>query len=286
MSHRSGRGSAPRETRKAAALPGLRAGEACRRLHAHAGVDHDAAIWERDDRVEVELGDLGQLLAEQREPQHEVDERGGVGGRRAPEPGDEPARLAAGDELVARRRPSAARSGTPPRRSARRGRRRARTRRAGRRRGPGRHRRAARRRPRRSAARRPGSRSAPPRRARRPRPRRSSATPPVSVLCAPGSAVLTTTGKPSSRSRGGRVVRRRGDALGDERERRTRRAARAPRSALEPGVVGLGQRVGDDRSRRVRGRRRRAPARRRAAGGASRRARPPGRARARPTPGT
>ena len=55
--------------------------------------------------------------------------------------------------------------------------------------------------------------------------------PPVSVLCAPGAAVLTTTGKPSSRAAATASSACVGDALGHERERRRRAAARAPRRA-------------------------------------------------------
>ena len=47
--------------------------------------------------------------------------------------------------------------------------------------------------------------------------RRSSATPPLSVLCAPARAVFTTTGRPSSDAAATAVLRRRGVPLGDDR---------------------------------------------------------------------
>ena len=67
--------------------------------HAHPGVDREAAVGKRQHRIEVELGDLGQVLGEEREAKEEVDERGLVGRRRASEAGDEPAGLAGADEL-------------------------------------------------------------------------------------------------------------------------------------------------------------------------------------------
>ena len=50
--------------------------------------------------VEVELRELGEVVGELREPVQDVGERGRVGRRSASEAGDEPAGLAALDELV------------------------------------------------------------------------------------------------------------------------------------------------------------------------------------------
>ena len=56
------------------------------RLHTHARVDRDAAVRERKHRVEVELGDGRDVLAETGEPQEQVGERRAVCGRGAAEP--------------------------------------------------------------------------------------------------------------------------------------------------------------------------------------------------------
>ena len=70
------------------------------RLHADACVDGDAAVRHADHGVEVELGNLGQVLGEPREALDEVDEGGRVGGRRAAVAADEPPGLAAEDQLL------------------------------------------------------------------------------------------------------------------------------------------------------------------------------------------
>ena len=49
--------------------------DALRPPDADAGVDGDAAVGQGEDRVEVELGDRRQVLAEAGEPEHEVGER-------------------------------------------------------------------------------------------------------------------------------------------------------------------------------------------------------------------
>ena len=103
-------------------------------------------VGQREHRVQVELGDSGEVLAEAREAQEEVDERGPSAAGAPRKPGDEAAGLAVVDELLGVDVRERARSGRPPRRSARPARRPARTRRAARTTGPGRRRRAARRR--------------------------------------------------------------------------------------------------------------------------------------------
>ena len=45
----------------------------CRRRDPDAGVDGDAAVREREDGVEIELRDLGQVVGEEREAQQQVD---------------------------------------------------------------------------------------------------------------------------------------------------------------------------------------------------------------------
>src|SRR5581483_4711369 len=86
----------PRST--LAGLPGLRA----RRRRSESSdpdprVDGDTAVRLRDDGVEVELGDLREVLRELRQSQQEVGERGAVGGGLAAEPGDETPGLASCD---------------------------------------------------------------------------------------------------------------------------------------------------------------------------------------------
>ena len=108
-------------------------------------------------------------------------------------------------------------------------------------------------------------------------PRRSSATPPVSVLWAPGTADLTTTAPPSAVAaaprRGARAPPDERDAVGLEQ---------APALVgIEPRVVGPSARRPRRRAR-PRGRRRRARARRPRAVAARRRGGPPRRARVRP----
>ena len=181
----------------AQSLPAFRAPFHRRVLDAYARVDRDATVRAGEHGVQIELGDLGHLLAEAAQPEDELRERFRIGRRRAAEPGDEQARPSPWGRAPPRRRRSAARSGTRRRRSARPARRRGRTRRAGRTPDPGRRPRATRR-PSPSVARRPATRSA--RAASRTScsSRRPSATPPVSVLCTPAAAVLITTGKPTS----------------------------------------------------------------------------------------
>ena len=157
-------------------------------------VDDDGAVGQADHRVEVELGELGEVVGELREPVQHVGERGGVGGRGAAEPGDEPPGLARGDELVGvdvgqRRQPevgvadqlgehAAGAEGDERAEDGILGDAREEL----------------------DAAldhRLDDHRAADPLRGRpdrRPRSARSSATPPDSVLCAPAAAVLTTTG--------------------------------------------------------------------------------------------
>src|SRR5205085_700332 len=115
---------------------GARAGEPGR---GRARVDRDAAVGEAHHRVQVELGDLRQVL-------------GGVGGRRAAIAADGPSGLAAENELLGvdigeRRDPEAGVADQCVHLLL---------------------------------------------------VAQASVTPPVSVLCAPAAAVLTTTGKPSS----------------------------------------------------------------------------------------
>src|SRR5215470_10364870 len=74
-------------------LPGLRAVGLRRVVDANPRVDGDTAAGAGEDRVQVELRDLRQLLAEQAETDDEVFERAGVGRRRAAKAGDERARL-------------------------------------------------------------------------------------------------------------------------------------------------------------------------------------------------
>ena len=61
--------------------PGLDAAALRGRRDAHSRVDDDASARPRDHRVEVELGHLGQVLAELREPVEEVGQCGRVGRR-------------------------------------------------------------------------------------------------------------------------------------------------------------------------------------------------------------
>ncbi len=156
-------------------------------MQPDARVDGDAAGGETKDGVQVQLCDFRVLLGEARQTMDEVGQGRGVGGRAAAEALDEPAGLAAADQLVGvdvgqgrdgeagiadqlgedaagpegdqraedRVLETPARSGAPMRLAAMR------------------------------------TSSAVVRR---------SATPPLSVLWAPGAAVLTTAGKPSSRA--------------------------------------------------------------------------------------
>ena len=63
-----------------------------RALHPNAGVDDDAGVREREHRVEVELGDGGDVLTQAGEAQKQVGERRAVGGRGAAEASHEPSR--------------------------------------------------------------------------------------------------------------------------------------------------------------------------------------------------
>src|SRR5690242_9426413 len=84
-------------TRRLPALrPRLRRGTP----QANTGVDCDAAAGEREHGVQVELGDLGDVLRQAREPVDEIDERADVRRRSAAEAADETAGLAAEDELL------------------------------------------------------------------------------------------------------------------------------------------------------------------------------------------
>src|SRR5688500_456428 len=60
---------------KIAPLPGLRSNRGGGPGEPDACVDHHVAGREPEDRVQVELCDLGMILAETREPPHQVDER-------------------------------------------------------------------------------------------------------------------------------------------------------------------------------------------------------------------
>ena len=82
------------------ALPALLAPLLLRPANPDAGVDRDGAIRKAENRVEVELGHRGQVLAERREPVDEVDERGRVGRLGAAEAADESPGLAGRDELL------------------------------------------------------------------------------------------------------------------------------------------------------------------------------------------
>ena len=77
---------------------------------------------------------------------------------------------------------------------------------------------------------------------------RSSATPPVSVLWAPGAADLTTAGKPSSVAACGGRVGVAGDPLGDQRHA-VGGEQLAGLGGIEPGVLRAGERALDDARR-------------------------------------
>src|SRR6478672_9737777 len=81
-------------------LPALESRAGRGRREPDAGVDYDAAGGERNHRIKVELGHLGQLLGEQRKPVQQVDQRRRIGCRCPAEAGDEPPGLALLDELV------------------------------------------------------------------------------------------------------------------------------------------------------------------------------------------
>ena len=65
-----------------------------------AGVDGDAAARQAEYRVQVEL-DLGDVVGEPGEAEHEVDQRAGIRRRLPAEAGDEAPRLARRDQLSA-----------------------------------------------------------------------------------------------------------------------------------------------------------------------------------------
>ena len=219
---------------------------ACRRRRTRASTATQHAR-EAEHRVQVELGDLGEVEREPGQAVQHVGERLGIGGGRAAEAARPAGRPCRSSRAPRRRRRSAARSRSACRRSARPARRRGRRRRAGRTPGP---------------ATTPASSSTPPVRycststgvpmrstasLTWTSSRRSRTTPPTSVLCTPGAAVLTTAGKPSSfaavdrllgacrRCAAGRAGRRRpraARACGRRRGRgRRRRAARRRRCA-------------------------------------------------------
>src|SRR5581483_10158143 len=56
-------------------LPGLRARRPPDGSDAHPRVDGDAAAGQPEHRVQVELGDLWQVIREPREAEHELDQR-------------------------------------------------------------------------------------------------------------------------------------------------------------------------------------------------------------------
>jgi hypothetical protein len=66
-----------RRSNPAAVQTSVTAGAAGQR---HAGVEGDDAVGPGEERVDVELGDFGQIDGEAREPQQEVDDGGAVGG--------------------------------------------------------------------------------------------------------------------------------------------------------------------------------------------------------------
>ena len=78
---------------------------------------------------------------------------------------------------------------------------------------------------------------------------RPSTTPPVSDLCTPAAAVLTATGKPSSRAARGRLGRGLGSPLGDDRDA-VGLEQRPATIGIEPDVVVRRERVIDERARR------------------------------------
>ncbi len=79
-------------------LPGLRPR---RRGRAHdPDPRRDAAVQAGDHRVQVELGNLGEVFADPGEALKQIGERVLVRGRLAAGPSDEVARLPTGDELV------------------------------------------------------------------------------------------------------------------------------------------------------------------------------------------
>src|SRR3954469_7733250 len=94
-------------------LPALRALRGCGTLQTHAGVDRHATAFEREHRIEVELGNLGHVLGQPCEPVDEIEQRSGVGRWRAAEaahettglaPEDEPPRVYVGERRDAKAR--------------------------------------------------------------------------------------------------------------------------------------------------------------------------------------
>ena len=81
-------------------LPALGVGAKMRLCDPDAGVDDDGSVGKADHRVEVELGELREIVGEPGEPVEDVGKRGGICRWSTSEAGDEPARLARGDELV------------------------------------------------------------------------------------------------------------------------------------------------------------------------------------------
>ena len=177
----------------------------------------------REHRVQVELGDLREILRQLRDAQQQVGERRLVE-RRAAEAGDEPPEASARQHplgvRVAERGEREVGVGDQLRQHAAR----ARRRRSGRSARPARRRRGAPR-PRRATCgwTRTGAADAVERVAHAPPPSRARATtPPLSLLCAPATAVLRTTGKPSSLRCRPPPRRRSRTAPARRRERRTR----------------------------------------------------------------
>jgi len=92
--------NALRESRSPNRLPGLRRGRGRGPAHTDAGVDGDVTLLQAENRVQVQLGDLRELLPQAGEPGEEAHQRGGVGSWAAAKSGDEAPGLPCVDERV------------------------------------------------------------------------------------------------------------------------------------------------------------------------------------------